>query len=304
MEALALAHDIGHPPFGHTGEKCLDQIMQSFGERFDHNLHALHIVESFEQRYAEFPGLNLTFEVREGIVKHSRDYSPAEHPELAEYLLDRRPPLEAQLIDLADEVAYHTADLDDGMEAKLLSLDSVRNGLPLFDEFFRQAARRYPAAAPKLQFNEALKSLLNYLATDLMEHSLAVVERLGLSSVEQVRDYPQRIIRFRPEVEQQKNLLKQYLYRNLYSHPAILPEKEQGSQMIQELFQFYLDHPEKLPPSYAEQARQGSAHRIICDYIAGMTDPFLGRLHQELLGDTAATPGPATVPSHPGSGRS
>src|SRR3990167_3741399 len=111
VEALALVHDIGHPPFGHAGERCLDQIMQTVGEQFDHNLHALRIVESFEQRYAGFPGLNMTFEVREGIIKHSRDYTPEQHPELAEDSLDRRPPLEAQLIDLADEIAYNTADL-------------------------------------------------------------------------------------------------------------------------------------------------------------------------------------------------
>src|SRR5579862_2757375 len=119
-EALALVHDIGHPPFGHAGERQLDLRMREHGDYFDHNLHALHIVEEFEQRYLDFPGLNLTFEVREGIIKHSRDYSAAEFPELAEYLLDERPPLEAQLIDLVDEIAYNTADLDDSFEARLL----------------------------------------------------------------------------------------------------------------------------------------------------------------------------------------
>src|SRR5581483_12385591 len=131
-EALALVHDIGHPPFGHSGEKALDQLMQQFGERFDHNLHALRIVEVFEQRYIEFPGLNLTFEVREGIIKHSRDYPPEKHPELAEYLLDQRPPLEAQLIDLTDEIAYYTADLDDGFEAMIWKLETLCEKIPLF----------------------------------------------------------------------------------------------------------------------------------------------------------------------------
>src|SRR5512142_1907156 len=118
VEALALAHDIGHPPFGHSGERALDAAMRAHGESFDHNLHALRIVEDFELRYAAFRGLNLTFEVREGIIKHSRDYAPGEHPELAEYLLGQRPPLEAQLIDVTDEIAYTTADLDDGFEAR------------------------------------------------------------------------------------------------------------------------------------------------------------------------------------------
>src|SRR5215475_10152124 len=136
VEALALVHDVGHPPFGHAGEKALDAAMRKHGLFFDHNLHALRIVEDFEVRYAAFRGLNLTFEVREGIIKHSRDYAPEVHPELAEYLLDLRPPLEAQLIDLTDEIGYSTADLDDGYEAHLLSLEEIREGVPIFEKFF------------------------------------------------------------------------------------------------------------------------------------------------------------------------
>src|SRR3954471_24544084 len=128
VEALALVHDVGHPPFGHAGEKALDAAMRKHGLYFDHNLHALRIVEDFELRYAAFRGLNLTFEVREGIIKHSHDYDPKQYPELAEYLLDKRPPLEAQLIDLTDEIAYNTADLDDGYEAHLLTLEEIRGG--------------------------------------------------------------------------------------------------------------------------------------------------------------------------------
>src|ERR1700690_3046401 len=156
-EALALVHDLGHPPFGHAGEKALDAAMRAHGLFFDHNLHALRIVEDFEQRYAAFRGLNLTFEVREGIIKHSRDYDAAKHPELAEYLLDQRPPLEAQLIDLTDEIGYNTADLDDGYEAHLLTLDQIRAGVGAFGRFFLEVERIYPDAPEKLQFNEALK---------------------------------------------------------------------------------------------------------------------------------------------------
>src|ERR1700731_5024020 len=130
VEALALVHDLGHPPFGHAGEKALDTAMRARGLHFDHNLHALRIVEDFEIRYAAFRGLNLTFEVREGIIKHSRDYDPAKFPELAEYWLDKRPPLEAQLIDATDELAYNTADLDDGYEAHLLTLEQIKENVP------------------------------------------------------------------------------------------------------------------------------------------------------------------------------
>src|SRR6202166_3350801 len=137
-EALALVHDIRHPPFGHAGEKQLDTRMRDYGDRFDHNLHALRLVERFEQRYLDFPGLNLTFEVREGVVKHSRDYDPAQFPALAEYLLDERPPLEAQLIDFVDEIAYNTADLDDGYEAHILNIETICSEVPLFAHFYEQ----------------------------------------------------------------------------------------------------------------------------------------------------------------------
>src|SRR6202167_5831964 len=166
-EALALVHDIGHPPFGHAGEKLLDARMREHGGRFDHNLHALRIVEHFEQSYLDFPGLNLTFEVREGIVKHSRDEFPAAPRELAEFLLGERPPLEAQLIDLVDEIAYNTADLDDAFEARILDFDQLRAEVPPFDAVYTEVDRRYPQGHHKLKFNEALKHILNHLATDL-----------------------------------------------------------------------------------------------------------------------------------------
>src|SRR4030081_2742556 len=166
VEALALVHDVGHPPFGHAGEKALDTAMRQHGLFFDHNLHALRIVEDFELRYAAFRGLNLTFEVREGIIKHSRDYDAGQHPELAEYLLDLRPPLEAQLIDVADEIAYSTADLDDGYEAHLLSLEDIRAGVPVFGRFLTEVEKTYPDAPDKLKFNEALKRMLDRFVGD------------------------------------------------------------------------------------------------------------------------------------------
>src|SRR5580693_4985912 len=171
VEALALVHDVGHPPFGHAGEKALDAAMGEHGLFFDHNLHALRIVEDFELRYAAFRGLNLTFEVREGIIKHSHDYSATQFPELAEYLLDQRPPLEAQLIDLADEIAYDTADLDDGYEARLLTLDQICSGISIFERFCREAVSIYPDAIDRLKFNETLKRMLNRWIGDLIDNT-------------------------------------------------------------------------------------------------------------------------------------
>src|SRR5271169_4625012 len=187
VEALALVHDLGHPPFGHAGERTLDLLMRQHGEFFDHNLQALRTVEDFELRYADFRGLNLTFEVREGIIKHSRDYSAAEHPELVEYLLDQRPPLEAQLIDLVDEIAYNTADLDDGYEAHLIHLPELRADVPLFGHAYAEIDQRYPAGKEKLKFNEALKQVLDRLATDLIENTRQQIKEAGLKSVEDVR---------------------------------------------------------------------------------------------------------------------
>src|ERR1700739_3656038 len=200
-EALALVHDIGPPPCGQAGEKPLGAAMREHGLSFDHNLHALRIVEDFEQRYAAFPGLNLTFAVREGIIKHSHDYNAGEHPELAEYLRDRRPPHEAQLIDLTDEIAYNTADLDDGYEAHLLSLDQSREGLPAFARFFREVEMIYPQAPDKLKFNEALKQVLNRFVDDLIKNTQERLNESGVRTPEDVRDHPERLAAFSHEVE-------------------------------------------------------------------------------------------------------
>ncbi len=187
VETLALVHDIGHPPFGHAGERTLDLLMRQHGEFFDHNLQALRTVEEMELRYAEFHGLNLTFEVREGIIKHSHDYSAAQHPELAQYLLELRPPLEAQLIDLTDEIAYSTADMDDGFEAKLLKLEQIRQRVGVFERYYGEAEARYPQAPEKLKFNEALKRVMNRFITDLIENTRRRVEEAKIGSLEELR---------------------------------------------------------------------------------------------------------------------
>jgi dGTPase len=309
-EALALVHDIGHPPFGHAGEHRLDALMRPYGARFDHNLHALHIVESFEQRYLAFPGLNLTFEVREGIVKHSRDYSESEYPELAEYLLDQAAPLEAQLIDYVDEIAYNTADLDDGVEAGLISIEQILTGVPLVNNFYREIESKHPNARPQLIFNEALKRALDYFATDLIESTRRNIINSGVQSVAEVRHFvagaspvpsasrgaaPQiksRLAAFSREVAQQSRELKRFLKLNLYDNPAIAEDRDRGVTALDELFRHYMAHPESMPPFYtAEATAPASAggrapHLVVCDYVAGMTDHFLLRTHRELIGPT------------------
>jgi dGTPase len=289
-EALALVHDIGHPPFGHAGERQLDLRMREHGDCFDHNLHALRIVERFEQRYLDFPGLNLTFEVREGIIKHSQDYSLREFPLLAEYRLDERPPLEAQLIDLVDEIAYNTADLDDGFEAHLLDLELLRAEVPIFDEAYSEVDRRYPHGRSHLKFNAALKQVLDRLATDLIENTRRQAERNSVETVEDVRLHPSRLAGFSPQVAHENACLRQFLYSQLYSHPAISDDRDRSVAALDALFGFLLSHPDRMPKNYAEQTDTEPPHRVVCDYIAGMTDHFLLRQYHELLGRPALRP--------------
>jgi dGTPase len=274
-EALALVHDIGHPPFGHAGEKALDAAMRSHGLFFDHNLHALRIVEDFEQRYAAFRGLNLTFEVREGIIKHSRDYEAKQHPELAEYLLDQRPPLEAQLIDLTDEIAYNTADLDDGYEAHLLTLEEIREGVPVFDRFYREVEQIHPTVPEKLKFNETLKRVLNRMVDDLITNTRARLNQAGIQTVDDVRSHPERLAAFSSTVDAERQQSKDFLHENLYFSPALTGEKDNAEQIVGELFAFWMQNSNALPHNYQDKAKEESLPRVICDYIAGMTDNFI-----------------------------
>ena len=284
-EALALVHDIGHPPFGHAGEKALDTAMRQHGFSFDHNLHALRIVEDFELRYASFRGLNLTFEVREGIIKHSHDYRVEDHPELTEYLLDERPPLEAQLIDLADEIAYNTADLDDGYEAHLLAVEQISSNAALFQGCSQEVQTLYPHAAEKLQFNETLKRMFNRLVGDLITNTQQRLKNAGVHSLEDIRRHSERLAAFSPPVEQERRQLKDFLHENLYFSPALEGEKEDAERIIGELFAHWMEEPDDLPRSYREKSEQDPRPRVICDYIAGMTDPFIYQQYEKYCGE-------------------
>jgi dGTPase len=277
-EALALVHDIGHPPFGHAGEKALDTALKGHGLSFDHNLHALRIVTWFEERYPAFRGLNLTLGVREGIVKHSRDYSAAEHPELLEFFLDQFPPLEAQIIDLADEIAYLTADIDDGLDSGVLSLEEVREAVPLFREFHDAVARSYPAAAPRLAIYEALRRFLNALVTDLMNEVRARVDAIGATTLAEIRTAPTRLAALSPEMESLRAATKKFLYANLYNSPGMEELHEHAAQVVQSLFGFLMADPSLLPADHRAQIPTEGLARTVADYIAGMTDIFIEQL--------------------------
>lgn len=285
-EALALAHDLGHPPYAHAGECELDRVMQTFGDRFDHNFQALRVVELIERRYAMFPGLNLTFEMREGIVKHSHDLLPGEYPFLDEYLPGLFPPLEAQIIDLADEIAYNTADLDDARDADILTWEEIRASVPKFDELARRVEQQFAGAPLREQFVETLRALLDFLATALIEGTYRAALAAGVETAEDVRHSPFRLACYTPEAAETSAVLKRFLRERVYQSPAIRGVRAQCEEEIRTLFRFLLDHPAAISASFREYHQTEAPHRLVCDYIAGMTDGFFRGTYGRLLGTT------------------
>ena len=274
-ETLALVHDIGHPPFGHAGERALDRCLQRYGLRFDHNLHALRIVEHFEQRYAGHRGLNLTLATREGIIKHSRDYPEASHPELAEYFLREQPPLEAQIIDLADEIAYLTADLDDGVESGLLEIDHIIENVGILRRCYEAVKRAHPRAEEKYLFHDALQTMQKTLVLDLVRQTGENVIANGAKTFQDIRRLPRRMAELSPQAEADRAEEKRYLYETLYTCPVLEREHAKAEAVVTELFEFWLREPEQLPESYLAEIESEGSPRVAADYIAGMTDNFI-----------------------------
>ncbi len=273
-EAIALAHDLGHPPFGHSGEKVLDELMKEHGG-FEHNAHSLRIVEELEKRYPGFNGLNLTWEVREGIAKHNSEHDrPGLNPE---YKKDESPCLEAQIVDVADEIAYNNHDIDDGLSSEMLTPQALEE-VDLYRENFE-------AVKQKTGDNEDFKVLkcqtviriINAQATDLVETVMKAIDEGGINSPEDVRARGP-IARFSPEMEKKNRQLKRFLIENLYRHHRVIRMADKAERIIKELFKAYLRVPKLLPPHvYARMEEAGGKkekHRVVCDYIAGMTDRF------------------------------
>ncbi len=278
-ETLALAHDIGHPPFGHAGEQELDRHMRSYGLRFEHNLHSLRLVDVLEQRYARFDGLNLTFEVREGIVKHSREVTEADGPELAEFLVGLRPPLEAQLIDLADEVAYNTADLDDGYAAGMFSLVDAAHAVPAIARLAEEGDIQFPGADEKTRFREILRSLINELVGGLIQGTLELVKKSGARSVDDIRHLGYRVVAFTPQAAALRDELKRFLTQRVYLAHDLASERSKAAQELGQLFDYLVSSPQHLPADYQDQLEQAPAARMVCDFIAGMTDAYFRRFY-------------------------
>jgi len=283
-EALALVHDVGHPPFAHAGEEALDREMLAFGERFDHNIQSLRLVDTLERRYPRFPGLNLTFEVREGIVKHSRDLTPGENQALDEYLPELRPPLEAQLIDLADEIAYNAADLDDAYAAGMLRPDHIAAAVPAYADILDAIETSFPGATDRERFQESVRRLIDVLVSGLIGGTAVAARESGAADVEAVRRLPFRIVRFTEESAAASRGLKRFLNQHVYSSDALAEDRRRSMKWLARLFGHLMAHPDLLPANDGAEQEPKPLHRAVCDYIAGMTDGYFLRIYSALLG--------------------
>ena len=273
VESLALSHDLGHTPFGHLGEEVLNELLADEGG-FNHNRHTLRIVELLEDRYPEFPGLNLTWEVREGIAKHSGPINLDFAPEFAPYEPDRLPPLEAQMIDIVDELAYNHHDVDDGLESGLIEDQALAESVPLFGEPFFDAQKRFPTANPRQQRSVALRRMIDRLVSDLIETSTERIRESGVASVDDVRAHPQPLMLLSETIADGNLVLKRYLRENLYRHRRIERMKDKSRRMLRALFARYLENDLLLPPETRRACEREGARRAVADYIAGMTDRY------------------------------
>jgi dGTPase len=270
-EAIALAHDLGHPPFGHSGEKVLDELMSGKGG-FEHNSQSLRIVEHLEKRYPQFDGLNLTWEVREGIAKHNSEHDRPDIPD--EYEREKAPCLEAQIVDIADEIAYNNHDIDDGLSSEMIGHEAL-SSVSLWKENFDVARSRSSDADFKLLKYQTIIRIINALATDIVEAVRSAVKVLGIRSVDDIRAEKRPIARFSPDMEKKNKELKRFLKANLYSHHRVTRMADKAERIISEIFKAYSRKHKLLPPEYCALIDAGNdKHRVICDYVAGMTDRF------------------------------
>ncbi|ANM28528.1 deoxyguanosinetriphosphate triphosphohydrolase [Acidobacteria bacterium Mor1] len=285
VESLALSHDLGHTPFGHLGEEVLDDVMAGHGG-FDHNRQTLRIVEHIERPYADFPGLNLTWEVREGIAKHSGPIDVAAAPEFREYEPERRPPLESQLIDLVDEIAYNHHDIDDGLESRLLDVEALAAEVALFGEPLARVRRERPDLTQRQATREALRGLIDTLVSDLIGESARNIAAAGVTGVDDVRAAGRDLVGLSSEVGAANRLLKEFLREHLYRNHRIERMKDKASRILYALFERYRNNPRLLPDEPRGRIEREGVERAIADYIAGMTDRYASEEYMRLYDPT------------------
>ena len=268
-EAIAYAHDLGHTPFGHSGEDALRGLMKDHGG-FEHNLHGLRVVDLLESRYPEFDGLNLTYEVREGIAKHQTTY---DHPAPSEFHPDEQPVLEAQIVQVADAIAYDTHDLDDGLTAGILR-EADLGPLGLYAEANDSVSQKWPTLDDKRRRVQIVRWLINHVVTDVVGHAEEQIERLGIGSMHDVKDCGEAVVDFSAELKPKKQELEEHLFRDLYRHYRVNRMATKAKRFVEQLFTAYVDHSNQLPPEHEHLIEERGVHQVVCDYLAGMTDRF------------------------------
>ena len=289
-EAIALAHDLGHTPFGHAGQDALNEVMRGYGG-FEHNLQSLRVVDLLEEKYAEFPGLNLTFETREGILKHCSLANARRLGELGRRFIEHgQPSLEAQITNIADEIAYNNHDVDDGLRAGLISVEQLMQ-IEFFREPYAVVRQQYPELPARRQIHETIRRMINGLITDLIEQSRASITTAAFTSIEDVRAAAKPMIAFSSGTGVKSRALAQFLRKQLYFHPQVRRATEKAAHIVRELFSVYFNDPKQLPES-RKSSKQPDAPseteleraRRVADYIAGMTDRFALREYQRVTG--------------------
>ena len=281
-EAIALAHDLGHPPFGHSGEEMLAQCMQGHAG-FEHNQQSLRVVELLEEVYPGFPGLNLTAEVREGIQKHQAFYDPPE-PGHARY---RCPSLEAQIANLADEITYYSHDLDDAVDFEILSADQLEE-VSVWRSNHATVSARYPEAREPELHKLIIRDIIDVQVRDVITSSAAAIERAAVETVEEVRRQERPLICYSDELLAANRELRRFLYKNVYYHPRVAEVNRRACEMLRAAFEAYVLSPELLGDAAAKRIEAEGLHRTVCDYIAGMTDRYLMEEHARLVERSAA----------------
>ena len=277
VEAIALAHDLGHTPFGHSGEEALHELMSDHGG-FDHNRQSLRIVEELEERYPDFRGLNLTWEVREGIIKHRTEYDQGSG---LGYEPEKRATLEGQIVNAADEIAYTTHDLDDGLRAGLIAPEELA-GIALWEEVLDSVGIRGEEFT-EMNRHRIIRRLIGFEVTDVIKATNRGLEETGVRSVEEVRALPENVVGFSEEMAAKNRELKDFLMANLYRHYRVMRMAAKAKRFISQLFQAYVSEPRQLPDHIQRRLREDNLYRVVCDYIAGMTDRFALEEYKKLF---------------------
>jgi dGTPase len=267
-ECLVLGHDLGHTPFGHSGERTMDELMRDHGG-FEHNRQTLRILEVLEQRYPQFPGLNLTWEVREGLIKHQPESDPRAP---AEYAPGEAPTLEAQLVDFVDEIAYNNHDIDDGLSSGMLSVEQLRQAA-LFRES-HDVVLSLRIDDERIVRHQIVRHVINRCTQDLLESTLEALQAARVGSVEDVRHAGRRLVSYSAGMKERVKELKDFLLKNLYRHYRVVRMGDKAGRILKDLFLSFTSSPHQLPPHHQERIAVDGLHRAVCDYIAGMTDRF------------------------------